>query len=188
MAEALRSSKPLPDGSKCSQIPELLLRQCSIVIQKVGLRSLSEIHIKTKEEGRKESPGKRAKKRNEWLKEEGLDRYWENLHCSHKAGAEQMHPAGRAAIWCRQLTPQLGFWLYRSPGDRKANPVQRCVCFPSGSLLSLLKHCLVWGPLRGHIFSMCHTAMGTCAQRCNQAAEARSGGGGGLQNPWLGSQ
>lgn len=43
----------------------------------------------------------------------------------------------------------------KSPGDGRANPVQRRVCFPSGSLLSLPKHCLVWGPLRGRLFSAC---------------------------------
>lgn len=171
MAKALRSSKVPPDGSKCKQIPEPLLRQCSILILKTGLRSLSEMHIKIKEEGR-DNLG-RHQRGNEWLKKEEIGRYWENLHCPQKAGAEQMHPSGRAAILCRQLTPQLGFWLHKRPGDRKASPVQRGVCFPPGTLLSLPKHCLVWGPLRGHIFSVCHTGLGTCAQGCSWVAEDR---------------
>ena len=83
------------------------------------------------------------------------------------------------SCWCgrdsvQAADSQLGFWLHESPGDVKANPGQRCVCFPSGSLPSLPRHCLAWGLLSGHTFSVCHTELGTCAQGRSWAAKDRS--------------
>ena len=44
--------KRFPDGSKCSQIPGPLWRQCCIVIQNAGLRSLLKLDSKRNEEER----------------------------------------------------------------------------------------------------------------------------------------
>jgi hypothetical protein len=85
------------------------------------------------------------------MAQEGLAGTEDNLCYPPEAGAEQVPPAGAAAILCRWLTPQLGFWLHQSPGDMDANPMQRCACFPSASLLSLPK-LPGMGMAKGHTF------------------------------------
>lgn len=143
------------------------------MIQKAGLRSLSKMDIKTKEKGGKASSKEKTKgeangrrRTRQALKTRRMEK---GTVLAEKVLNKLILLVGQRL--CKQLTPQLGFWLRESPGDKKANLVQRCVCFPSGSLLPSPTPCLAWGLLRGHTFSACHTELGTRAPGWSPAAE-----------------
>lgn len=139
-----------------------------------------------KEMRKKEMALEEDQRRNEWLKEEGLGKYWRQSPQSSEIRGWTNKSCWWGSDSLQAADSPAWFWLHGSPGDMKVNPMQRCVCFPSGSLLCLPKHCLVSGLLSGHTFSVCHTGLGACAQGLSQTAKDRSQFP--LQTPWLGKQ